>query len=103
MSSKILDGSNPEGAHDAVMLGDRHVFAGYEMVPVEFEPQFIVIAALDVVVERPASATTMHEMPQLVLLTRPEALYAAVLPAGAPFLGQKPTILIEWRCKLITT
>jgi hypothetical protein len=58
------------------------------MVAVEFEPWLIIIAALLVIVEGPAATSSMHEVTELVLLPRPEALYTAALPEAAPFVGK---------------
>jgi hypothetical protein len=62
------------------MLCDGNVFAWDEVVTVESEPWLIVIATLVVVVKNPTTASAMHQVPQLALLARPEAFYAAAFP-----------------------
>src|SRR5262245_16203350 len=72
--SKVLDRDDPEGALGTVMFGDGDVITRNEVVAVEFEPRFIVIGTLRIVIEGPAATRATHQISQFVPLTRPEAL-----------------------------
>src|SRR5262245_15928390 len=84
------------------MFGDGDVITRNEVVAVEFEPRFIVIRTLRIVIEGPAATRATHQASQFVLLTRPEALYATPLAHPPPFVGEEVAILVERRCKLVT-
>ena len=69
---------------------------------IELEAGLIVIRALDVVIERPAAPAAMDKVPELVLLPRPEPLYAASLARRAPLVGEEVTFLVERSRELIS-
>jgi hypothetical protein len=59
------------------MLGDGHVFPGNEAMAIELESRLIVIRALGVAIKRSAATPAMHQVPELVLLSVPEAFDVA--------------------------
>src|SRR5262245_27247869 len=74
------------------MFGDGDVITRNEVVTVEFEPRFIVIRTLCIVIEGPAADRATHQVSQFVPLTRPEALYATPLAHPPPFVGEEMAI-----------
>jgi hypothetical protein len=54
--------------HHAIMLRDRYVLARDKVMAIELEARLIIVGTLGVVVKRPSTAPTVHEMSYLVFL-----------------------------------
>jgi hypothetical protein len=65
------------------------------MVVGKFEVWLIVIAALGIVIEGPAATSAMHQVPQFILLTSPEAFHAAAFSHCAPFIREELAVLVK--------
>ena len=68
---------------------------------IEFEAGLVIIAGPRVIIKGPAAAS-MNQMADLVLLTRPKTLHAALFTHGAPLIDGQVTVLVKRSRELVS-
>ena len=86
-SGHVLHRHDAEGVHLALVIADRHVFAGDEAMRRQAEADLVALIAVDIVAEAPRATGAMDEMADILLLARPRAddtaAFAMLLPPSA--------------------
>src|SRR5690348_10932213 len=83
--------NDPKRTLNAIVLGNRHIGAGYQLVAVELEEWFVVVPPLWIVVEAPAAPGMPQSSPALGLVA-PEACHHAFVRFLAPQFGRQAAI-----------